>query len=92
VLAVPARADEPVAPQLDRGGLAGGQIASRPELATMPIAAMFLGTAVATFPASMWMARASRRAGFVLGALLGVAGGLIADARRRRAPRPSHAG
>ena len=25
------------------GGLAGGQIASRPELATMPIAAMFLG-------------------------------------------------
>lgn len=60
------------------GGLAGGQIASRPELATIPIAAMFLGTAVVTFPASMWMARAGRRAGFVAGALLGVAGGLIA--------------
>ncbi|OQM75690.1 MFS transporter [Manganibacter manganicus] len=57
------------------GGLAGGQIASRPELATMPIAAMFLGTAAATFPASMWMTRVGRRAGFVLGALLGVAGG-----------------
>ncbi|MGO4838546.1 MFS transporter, partial [Rhizobiaceae sp. 2RAB30] len=62
------------------GGLAGGQIASRPELATMPIAAMFLGTATTTVPASMWMARVGRRTGFVAGALLGVAGGLIAAA------------
>lgn len=60
------------------GGLAGAQIASRPELATMPIAAMFLGTAVTTFPASMWMVRVGRRKGFVVGAVLGVAGGLIA--------------
>lgn len=60
------------------GGLAGGQIATRPELATMPIAAMFLGTAIATFPASMWMSRVGRRTGFVAGALLGVAGGLLA--------------
>lgn len=62
------------------GGLAGGQIASRPELATMPIAAMFLGTAAATFPASMWMAKVGRRTGFVAGAALGVLGGLIAAA------------
>lgn len=62
------------------GGLAGGQIASRPELSTMPIAAMFLGTALVTFPASMWMSHAGRRAGFVAGALLGVGGGLIAAA------------
>ncbi|WP_284735971.1 MFS transporter [Dongia deserti] len=62
------------------GGLAGGQIASRPELATMPIATMFLGTAATTFPASMWMARVGRRTGFVVGALLGVAGGLLAAA------------
>jgi MFS family permease len=62
------------------GGLAGGLIASRPELATMPIAAMFLGTAVSTFPASMWMARVGRRAGFVGGALLGACGGLAAAA------------
>lgn len=60
------------------GGLAGSQITSRPELATMPIAAMFLGTAVATFPASLWMARVGRRQGFVAGALLGVIGGLVA--------------
>lgn len=62
------------------GGLAGGHIAARPELATMPIAAMFLGTAAATFPASMWMTRVGRRAGFVLGALLGVAGGIAGAA------------
>jgi MFS family permease len=60
------------------GGLAGGQIASRPELATMPIAAMFLGTAVVTFPASMWMARVGRRTGFVAGAAFGIVGGLCA--------------
>ncbi|MBN9333209.1 MFS transporter [Devosia sp.] len=62
------------------GGLAGGRIASQPELATMPIAAMFLGTAVATFPASIWMSRVGRRAGFVLGALLGVGGGIAGAA------------
>lgn len=60
------------------GGLAGSQIASRPELATTPIASMFLGTAVTMFPASAWMAKAGRRAGFVLGAVLGVTGGLTA--------------
>lgn len=62
------------------GGLAGGQIAPSPDLATMPIAAMFLGTAAATFPASMWMARRGRRAGFVLGALLGAVGGVASAA------------
>lgn len=60
------------------GGLAGSQIAGRPELATMPIASMFLGTASAMFPASAWMAKVGRRAGFVLGALLGALGGLVA--------------
>lgn len=60
------------------GGLAGAHISSRPELATVPIASMFMGTAVAMFPASNWMARVGRRAGFVLGGLLGVLGGLVA--------------
>ncbi|WP_026187231.1 MFS transporter [Ensifer sp. BR816] len=60
------------------GGLAGSKIAPSPALATMPIAAMFLGTAVATFPASMWMAKVGRRPGFILGALLGVVGGMTA--------------
>jgi len=62
------------------GALAGAQIADRPELATLPIAAMFLGTAVVTFPASMGMARAGRRAGFLVGALLGVLGGVAGAA------------
>ncbi|MCL4068794.1 MFS transporter [Pseudomonas sp. GX19020] len=62
------------------GGLAGAQITPRPELATMPVAAMFLGTALMTFPASHFMARAGRRAGFLLGAGLGIAGGAIAAA------------
>jgi MFS family permease len=60
------------------GGLAGAQLAPSPELATMPIAAMFLGTAAVTFPASMWMSRVGRRTGFVAGALLGVGGGILA--------------
>lgn len=60
------------------GGLAGGQIAGSPRWATLPIATMFLGTAAMTFPASMWMARVGRRTGFLCGALLGMAGGLVA--------------
>jgi len=60
------------------GGLAGAQIAQAPQWATLPIAAMFLGTATVTFPASMWMARVGRSLGFRVGTLLGVAGGLIA--------------
>jgi MFS family permease len=60
------------------GGLAGGQIAPSPQWATLPIATMFLGTAAVTFPASMWMSRVGRRAGFMCGAALGVAGGLVA--------------
>jgi predicted MFS family arabinose efflux permease len=60
------------------GGLAGAQIAPSPELATAPIAAMFLGTATATFPASMWMTRVGRRLGFIMGAVLGTVGGLVA--------------
>lgn len=62
------------------GGLAGAQVSPDPRLATAPIAAMMLGTVVGTVPASMWMARAGRRAGFLTGALLGVAGGVLAAA------------
>lgn len=60
------------------GGLAGAQVASAPQWATLPIAAMFLGTASAMFPASLWMARIGRRKGFLIGATLGIAGGLVA--------------
>lgn len=60
------------------GGLAGANIANTPLLATLPIAAMFLGTATMMFPASILMAHIGRRKGFILGALLGVIGGGIA--------------
>jgi len=60
------------------GGLAGALVAPSPELATLPIASMFLGTALATIPASTWMARVGRRTGFLAGAAMGTAGGLLA--------------
>jgi MFS family permease len=60
------------------GALAGRQVAPAPQLASAPIASMFLGTVIATVPASMWMGRSGRRRGFVTGALLGMVGGLVA--------------
>jgi MFS family permease len=60
------------------GGLAGALVTSDPRLATAPIAAMFLGTAVCTVPASIWMARVGRRPGFVVGAALGALAGVVA--------------
>lgn len=62
------------------GGLAGGILAPSPGLATAPIAAMFLGTAASTFPASLWMSRVGRKTGFCAGAAAGIAGGLMAGA------------
>jgi MFS family permease len=60
------------------GGLAGARISPDAAWATAPLGAMFLGTALGTVPASMWMARVGRRPGFLLGAALGVAGGAVA--------------
>jgi len=60
------------------GGLAGQLLAPEKALATLPIACVALGTAIATVPASLLMGRVGRRAGFVLGALLGVTGGALA--------------
>ena len=60
------------------GSLAAAQIAPSRALATLPVATMVLGTALATIPASMWMNRAGRRPGFLAGAALGITGGLLA--------------
>ena len=49
----------------------------RLRLATVPIAAMYLGTVITIIPASQWMARTGRRAGFVVGAMLGTSGGVV---------------
>ncbi len=61
------------------GALAARHITAAPhQLATAPIAAMFLGTLVTTIPASKLMARSGRRRGFVTGALLGALAGIVA--------------
>lgn len=62
------------------GALAAAQVTDQPALLTAPIAAMLLGTAAATFPASALMARIGRRPGFLLGSGLGILGGLVAAA------------
>lgn len=62
------------------GSLAGAVLSPDPAWATAPIASMFLGTAIGTVPASMWMSRVGRRIGFIAGASLGTLGGLLAAA------------
>jgi len=61
------------------GGLAGAAISGSARWATLPIASMFLGTALMMFPASLWMAKVGRRMGFLGGAALGTVGGLLAS-------------
>jgi hypothetical protein len=58
-------------------GLAGGSLAPNPCLATLPITAMVLGSMLAANPLSAFMARAGRRAGFVLGTTGGATGAAI---------------
>jgi MFS family permease len=60
------------------GGLAGAVLAPTKVMATLPIATIALGTAVATIPASLMMGRLGRKPGFILGAVLGVCGGALA--------------
>jgi hypothetical protein len=56
--------------------LAGAMIAPRAALAGWPMAAFLLGAAAASIPASLLLDAFGRRAGFAIGAGLGVAGGL----------------
>jgi len=55
----------------------GAMLAPDKGLATLPVAAMVIGTAIASLPAAMLMRRAGRRPGFLLGALLGIGGSLL---------------
>ena len=52
-------------------GLAGAMLAPSPILKTLPFALVIVGTALSTIPASLFMKRKSRRAGFFLGAIFG---------------------
>lgn len=58
-------------------GILGGVLAPDKGFATLPIAVMVIGTAIASLPAALLMSKLGRRAGFLLGALLGVGGSLL---------------
>ncbi len=58
-------------------GLVGLTIAPNPAMATIPLASQFLGTMLATMPASLLMGRIGRRAGLVIGGLFGIVSGLL---------------
>jgi MFS family permease len=59
------------------GALVGGRLAPDKSLATLPIAAIVVGTALTSIPAAFFMRRVGRRAGFLAGASFGVASGLL---------------
>ena len=59
-------------------GLVGYALADTKTLATLGVTAYVLGSAVATMPASLWMARVGRRKGFMAGALINVGGCALA--------------
>ena len=58
-------------------GIAGYALASNKALATLPATGWVVGAALATMPASLLMRRIGRRAGFTVGALIGILGALI---------------
>lgn len=59
-------------------GLIGYSIAPSRTLATFGATTYVLGSALAALPMSLWMARVGRRAGFMTGALVNIAGCLVA--------------
>lgn len=62
------------------GGLVGQELSTDPTLVTLPVSLYNLGLALGTLPAAFIMRRFGRRAGYVLGAAIGLAGALIAVA------------
>ena len=58
-------------------GLVGYSLAQTKALATFGVTTYVLGSALAAMPMSLWMARVGRRAGFMTGAAINVAGCVI---------------
>ena len=58
--------------------LAGHMLAENKAFATLPATAYVVGSWISTIPASLWMKRAGRRAGFLAGAAVGTAGSIVA--------------
>lgn len=59
-------------------GLLGTKIAPSPELATLPLAMMVIGTAIATIPAALIMQKVGRKKGVVIGNLTAILGLFLA--------------
>ena len=59
------------------GAVLGGVLAPDKGFATLPIAMMVIGTAIASVPAALLMRRFGRRTGFLTGATLGLIGSLL---------------
>jgi len=57
--------------------LVGQELADDKALATWPLGLQQIGVMAATFPASLLMRRIGRRAGFSIGALIGITGAMI---------------
>lgn len=64
--------------QIAINALAGLALAPTPFWATLPITTYIIGSALTTVPASLFMGRFGRRAGFMVGAVCGVIGMCIA--------------
>jgi len=62
---------------ISTSALVGLQYAPSPSLSTLALGSQFLGTMLATLPASFLMQRFGRRAGLLGGAALGIAAGLL---------------
>jgi MFS family permease len=60
------------------GGVVGSRIAHAPELATLPVSLMIVGTACVTVPASLLMERFGRRAGFACASIIAATSALVA--------------
>ncbi|MBI3523449.1 MAG: MFS transporter [Betaproteobacteria bacterium] len=58
-------------------GLMGYALAADKRLATLPVTTYVIGSALTTLPASFFMKHFGRRAGFMLGSLLGLLGALL---------------
>lgn len=60
------------------GGVVGRELAPLPALATLPLAAMVVGTALTAAPAALLMQSIGRRRGLTMGAVLGALGATAA--------------
>ncbi len=59
------------------GGIVGAGVAPSPAMATLPLSVMVLCVACTTVPAALFMGRVGRKRGFMLSAVVGIAGVLV---------------